>query len=89
MHVGFGNLGGAIAGFVYRGTDSKSLRNGHCILIGTITMSTCLCIFMTIWLRRENARRIKAYKPPTEYTREEMVAEREKGDYATFFRYVI
>ncbi|KAI0162545.1 major facilitator superfamily transporter [Pestalotiopsis sp. NC0098] len=89
MHVGFGNLGGAIAGFLYRSKDAPQFYPGHGTLIATETMSVILCIAMTIYLRRENARRDREYKPPSEYTFEEMTQEREKGDNATFFRYTI
>lgn len=60
---------------------------GHGTLVATIGMSTVLCIFMTIYLRRENARRDRLYKAPSEYTQEERLLETEKGDNATFFRY--
>ena len=89
MHVGFGNLGGAIAGFIYLPKDSPHFRQGHGILIGMITMSTCLSIFMTVYLRRENARRDREHKDPQLYTESEKRAEREKGDNATFFRYTV
>jgi MFS family permease len=89
MHVGFGNLGGAIAGFLYRSKDAPMFYPGHGTLIATETMSTILAIIMTIYLRRENARRNREYKPPSEYTFEEMTQEREKGDNATFFRYTV
>lgn len=42
---------------------------------------------MTVWLRRENARRDREYKSPDEYTAAEKAAEREKDDDASFFRY--
>ncbi|KEF61622.1 uncharacterized protein A1O9_03190 [Exophiala aquamarina CBS 119918] len=89
MHVGFGNLGGAISGFIYLSKDSPKFTPGHAILIGLITMSTCLQIFMTIYLRRENARRDAEYKSPDQYTSQDRDAEREKGDNATFFRYTV
>ncbi|KAH6656621.1 high-affinity nicotinic acid transporter [Truncatella angustata] len=89
MHVGFGNLGGAISGFLYRTKDAPMFYPGHGTLIATETMSLILCIFMTIYLRRENARRDGEYKAPSEYTRQEMELEREKGDNATFFRYTV
>lgn len=89
MHVGFGNLGGAIAGFIYLPKDSPHFRQGHGILIGMISMSICLCIFMTTYLRRENARRDREYKAPALFTEEEKRMEREKGDNATFFRYTV
>ncbi|KAF2456668.1 major facilitator superfamily transporter [Lineolata rhizophorae] len=90
MHVGFGNLGGAIAGFLYQTKDSPEFYPGHGTLIATISMSTILCIIMTIYLRRENARRDALYKKrPEDYTAEEKALEREKGDHASFFRYTV
>ena len=52
-------------------------------------MSMILCIIMTIYLRRENARRDREHKAPSDYSLEEKAAEREKGDNATFFRYTV
>ncbi|KIW71098.1 hypothetical protein PV04_03303 [Phialophora macrospora] len=89
MHVGFGNLGGIISGFIYLSEDSPKFTKGHAILIGMLTMSTCLQIFMTLYLRRENARRDAEYKAPELYSTEDKAAEREKGDNATFFRYTV
>lgn len=88
MHVSFGNLGGIIAAYIYRPADSPRYLSGHGTLIGLITMSTCLSIFMTLYLRRENKRR-DAVKPVEAYTEAERVAERERGDYASFFRYTV
>ncbi|KAL4881862.1 major facilitator superfamily domain-containing protein [Aspergillus karnatakaensis] len=89
MHVGFGNLGGVLASFIYRTQDKPEYYVGHGTLIGTLSMSTILCTIMTIYLRRENARRDREYKPPSEYSDAEKDAEREKGDFATFFRYTV
>jgi MFS family permease len=89
MHVGAGSLGGVIASFIYLSKDSPRFIPGHCILIGFVSQSALLSIFMTIYLRRENARRDREYKSPLAYTMEELVAERLKGDYATFFRYTV
>jgi len=90
MHVGFGNLGGAIAAFLYQAKHKPHYYPGHAALIGTLTMSTVLCAIMTIYLRRENARRDQVYpKKPSEYTTEEKHAERELGDNASFFRYTV
>jgi len=90
MHVGFGNLGGAIAGFCYLTKDKPHFRPGHGTLMGTLSMSTLLCIFMTLYLRRENARRDRVFnKKPSEYTTEERLAERDSGDNASFFRYTV
>lgn len=52
-------------------------------------MSTILATGMTLYLRRENARRDREYKAPSEYTDEEKNLEREAGDNATFFRYTV
>jgi hypothetical protein len=57
-------------------------------------MSLILSTMMTIYLRRENARRdafaaANGLPAPEDYTPEMKAAEREKGDNATFFRYVI
>ncbi len=44
---------------------------------------------MTLYLRRENARRNAEHKAPAQYTTQDKTAEREKGDNATFFRYTV
>jgi len=88
MHVGFGNLGGILASFVYR-DDGPRFLSGHGLLLGLVTMSMVLCIFMRSYLIRENARRDREYKKPDEYTVAEMVRDREMGDDAPYFRYVV
>lgn len=50
-------------------------------------MAIVLSLIMTIYYRRENARRDREFKAPEQYTEEEKTLERTKGDYATFFRY--
>lgn len=54
-------------------------------------MSLVLSIFMTLYLRRENSRRDAAAsgKLLEEYTEAEKLAERERGDNASFFRYTV
>ena len=91
IHGPFANgfQGGAIAGFIYLPKDGPHYRQGHGILIGMITMSVCLSTFMTLYLRRENKRRDAAHKAPELYTQEEQLAERTKGDNATFYRYTV
>lgn len=89
MHVGFGNLGGLMAAYLYRAKDKPHYYTGHGTLMGCEAMACVLSIFMTVYLRRENARRDGEYKPPHEYTEAEREAEREKGDNATFFRYTV
>lgn len=89
MHVGFGNLGGLIAAYIYLAKDRPTYRPGHATLLAFQAMATTLSIFMTIYLRRENARRDRMHKPLSEYAEAEKHAERELGDNATFFRYTI
>ncbi|KAL2129561.1 hypothetical protein VTI74DRAFT_7610 [Chaetomium olivicolor] len=89
MHVGFGNLGGIISAYLFLAKDKPRYKPGFATLLGCQCMALILSIFMTIYLRRENARRDREYKPPSEYTEEERVAERDKGDLASFFRYTV
>lgn len=89
MHVGFGNLGGTMSAYLYLARDAPRYIPGHATLLAFQGMAMVLSIFMTIYLRRENARRDREYKPPSEYTEEEKALEREKGDNASFFRYTI
>jgi nitrate/nitrite transporter NarK len=89
MHVGFGNLGGTISGYLFLARDGPRYLSGHSTLLAFQAMACCLSILMTLYLRRENARRDREYKPPSDYTEGENAAEREKGDDATFFRYTV
>ncbi|KAH9478028.1 putative transporter [Psilocybe cubensis] len=91
MHVGFGNLGGVISAFAYRSKDAPRYYSGHGLLIATVSMSFVLSLFMHLYLKRENARRDASMKSLgytlDSYTEEMKHSEREKGDYASFFRY--
>jgi sugar phosphate permease len=93
MHVGFGNLGGVISAFAYRSKDAPRYFSGHGLLIATVSMSFLLCAFMHLYLVKENARRDAEMQTKgltlESYTEEMKHSEREKGDYATFFRYTI
>ncbi|KAL3427527.1 high-affinity nicotinic acid transporter [Phlyctema vagabunda] len=93
MQVGCGNVGGIIASFVYLTKDSPRFTTGHSILIGISTLAFCLTSFMTVYLRRENARRDGLARErglmPQDYTEEQKMEEREKGDNASYFRYTI
>ncbi|EON63141.1 hypothetical protein W97_02368 [Coniosporium apollinis CBS 100218] len=93
MHVGAGNLGGTIAAFIYLPKSSPRFISGHAALIGLISMSFVLSLFMTMYLRWENRRRdqwaLENKIMPEEYTEEQKHLEREKGDYASFFRYTV
>lgn len=87
MHVGFGNLGGVIAGFSFRAKDAPRYFSGHGLLIGTVTMSLLLSLFMHLYLKNENARRDAAMQSQgltlESYTEDMKHSEREKGDDAT------
>jgi len=89
MQVGIGNLGGCISAYLYLPKDSPHYRHGHGAAVGLCAMSAILSLFMTIYLRRENARRDREHKRPEAYTIAEKEAERHLGDNATFFRYVV
>jgi hypothetical protein len=58
-----------------------------------VGMSAVLTIFMSLYLRRENARRdkwgVENNMLPESYTEEQKLAEREKGDNATFYRFTV
>ncbi|KAM5357724.1 hypothetical protein ACJZ2D_015971 [Fusarium nematophilum] len=89
MQVACGNLGGVIAAYLFLAKDAPRYYPGFGALLGLQIMALVLAIWMTIYLRRENARRDSSYKPPSEHNEAERTAEREKGDSATFFRYTI
>ncbi|KAK3938031.1 putative high-affinity nicotinic acid transporter protein [Diplogelasinospora grovesii] len=89
MHVGFGNLGGIIAAYLFLTKHSPACCPGYGTMLGCLVMALVLSIFIAIYLRRENARRDREHKPPSEYMEAEKFAEREKGDNATFFRYTV
>lgn len=89
MHVGFGNLGGMISAYLFQAKDKPKYLSAHATLLGFQAMAASLSIFMTIYLRRENARRDQMHKPPSEYTEAEREAERDLGDNASFFRYTV
>jgi hypothetical protein len=87
MHVGFGNLGGVISGFSFRAKDAPRYFSGHGLLIGTVSMSFLLSLFMHLYLKKENARRDAAMQSQgltlESYTEDMKHSEREKGDNAT------
>ncbi|PHH61416.1 hypothetical protein CDD81_387 [Ophiocordyceps australis] len=54
MHIGFGNLGGAVAAFIIRQDDARRFITGHGILLLVTAASCLLAVFMTWHLRQEN-----------------------------------
>ncbi|KAF3352576.1 hypothetical protein VdG1_08917 [Verticillium dahliae VDG1] len=89
MHVGFGNISGIISSYLFLPKYSPRHLPGLSSLLGLYVLALVLCVCMTAYLRRENARRDRIYGPPDEYTEEQRELEREKGDNATFFRFTI
>lgn len=91
MQVMGGNCGGIIASYVYLTKDSPRFVKGHSILIGFISMAFFLTLFMTIFLRRENAHRDKlaGESGPVSLTDEQKLLEAEIADDAPWFRYTV
>lgn len=93
MHVGFGNLGGAISAFCFLPKYSPRFIPGHITLASTVAMSAVLTCLMSVYLRIENKKRdqwaIDNNMQPENYTEDQKVAERAKGDNATFYRYTV
>lgn len=89
MHVGFGNISGIVSSYLFLSKDAPTYYPGIGTLAGLYLLALILCLFMTIYLRRENSRRDREYRAPSEYTDEQRLLEKEKGDSATFFRYTI
>ncbi|KAK5989262.1 putative transporter [Cladobotryum mycophilum] len=87
MQTSMGNLGGLISGYIFRKRDAPGYVTAHIVLSCMMGMTLLLSAYMRWWLRKENARRDREYKSPSEYTPEEMELECDKGDDATFFRY--
>ena len=85
MQIGFGNLGGVAAGFVYQ---PGKYHDGHIVNMSTAAVSVCLSMAMHMYLKRENARRDREYKRADQYSRQELELQRERGDNAEFFRFM-
>ncbi|KAI0382634.1 high-affinity nicotinic acid transporter [Hypomontagnella monticulosa] len=86
-----GNCGGIIASYVYLTRDAPRYIAGHCILIGFVGMAFVLTLFMTMWCRRENARRdaIARGAATQELTVEQKMMEQELADSVSWFRYTV
>lgn len=82
----FANISALSSAFIFLPKFAPNYRISHIILLATTSAGCGLSVVMTIWARKENARR-EAIKPRAAYTDEEMRAQREMGDYATFWRY--
>lgn len=90
MQVMGGNCGGIVASYVYLSRDGPRFVTGHSILIGFVSMAFFLTSFMSLWCRRENARRdAAASRSQGELTEEQKAMEREMADDAPWFRYTV
>ncbi|TLD34771.1 high-affinity nicotinic acid transporter [Venturia nashicola] len=89
LQVGIGNLGGTMASYMFLSRTGPHFRQGYTASIALSAMSLTLSAFMTMYLRKENARRDREYKRPEDYTVEEKLLERHLGDNASFFRYTV
>ena len=89
MQAMAGNLGGVLAAFIYLSTDSPQYVKGHSILIGILAMSATISATLSVYYRYENKRRDAEFKDPKLYSVEEKMAERTKGDAASFFRFTV
>ncbi|KUJ10459.1 major facilitator superfamily transporter [Mollisia scopiformis] len=89
MQVAFGNLGGAISGFIYLSKDEPRFIRGHSILIALISTSLVMTLFMTWWFRRENCRRSRLMMLGN-FTPEMLKAQEEElGDKSVTFLYTV
>ncbi|KAG5928184.1 hypothetical protein E4U53_002721 [Claviceps sorghi] len=84
MHIGFGDLGGAVAGFIIQKNNARRFICGHGILLGMMSLSCVLTVCMTWYCRKENRARASKQFMRKSTTREQL-EERERGDLATFF----
>ncbi|QRV93221.1 major facilitator superfamily transporter [Ceratobasidium sp. AG-Ba] len=86
--VAFGNFGGLIASYTYIAANAPRYYSGHGILLAILLMGAVVAFVLHVYFRRENLRRDKTYKPPTEYTEAQMATESHRGDQASFFRFI-
>lgn len=74
---------------MFRKDDAPRYLSAYLTLVGMMALTSVCSVFLTWYLRKENARRDAEYKAPEEYTIEEKMQESDKGDNATFFRYTV
>lgn len=91
MQVMGGNCGGIIASYIYLTRDGPRYVKGHSILIGFVSLAFFLTLFMTIWCRKENARRdaFTGSLSRDNLTEEEKTREKELADDVPWFRYTV
>jgi hypothetical protein len=88
LFIGVTNLSGAASAFVYLPRFAPYYHKAHAINFTTTTVAALAAVTLRMFFKRENARR-EATKPAQSYTDGEKMEDREKGDYARFFRYTL
>jgi hypothetical protein len=85
------NTGGIISSYVYLSRDGPRYVKGHSILIGFVGLAFFMTLFMTLWCRRENARRDDIDDRPVgaELTEAQREMERDMADNVPWFRYTV
>ncbi|SCV05130.1 LANO_0H00694g1_1 [Lachancea nothofagi CBS 11611] len=88
FQIGFGNIGGIIATFLFLQKDAPHYRHGLGTSIGFVALSIACQLFIVLYLKRLNIKKTK-----TEYiSKFEDLSHRErilKGDRAPDFRYLL
>ena len=59
-----GNAGGIVSSQVYRDKDKPRFVLGHATAVGFAVLNFCMATILTIYFRRENARRQAKFGPP-------------------------
>lgn len=86
IHIGVGNLGGAMASNFYRSADKPKYLLGHGLEIGFVTVGLVAVLVLRTGYQRSNARRNIRMGEGEERSDAEMS---ELGDKASTFRYML
>ena len=84
IHIGAGNLAGAMSSNFYRATDSPKYILGHALELGFVAVGLCAVVGLRWNYERINRKRDQM--PLGEYTNAE---NSELGDRAPTYRYVL
>ncbi|PIL29683.1 MFS general substrate transporter [Ganoderma sinense ZZ0214-1] len=88
MVLGFGNIGGIIAAFIYRQQDSPRYTLGHTICISSLSLFYVMCIVAIVTLHMLNKRKIaQCERDGLTLADEDTFAE--LGDRSPLYRYTI
>jgi len=90
VHIGIGNLAGAMASNFYRTEDKPKYLLGHGLEIGFVTCGLVAVVVLRSGYVKVNAKRdIKMREAEVGWTEEETLRMSEAGDKAVTFRYMI